>query len=126
MSKKHEIDIDKLLQNVAQGISLRESADEFGVPKSTLCDHLLKPESIERYDMALQTRTILHVDQMFEEMKKLIDGKPTQIDIAVFREIKDCIKWTAGKEMSHRYGDKHQLDVKVQNINDLLNELPDE
>ena len=44
----------------------------------------------------------------------------------VFREVKDAIKWIAGKEMSNRYGDRREVELKVKDIGQVLDELPNE
>lgn len=114
-------DVTIALQKVADGGHLRAISAEFGIAASTLCGYLI--DTGERYDRALLLRGMKHVDEMREFMDDLIKG---DMDVAVYREVKDSIKWLAGKEIPQRYGDRKEYNVKVQNITDLLEGLPDD
>lgn len=109
----------KAVQLVSEGFSIRQIAAKLDKPKSTICHWLLEaPE----YDTALQIRAMQHVDEMREHMADMING---HMDPQIYREVKDSIKWMAGKEMSHRYGDKREINIKEKTINEVLEELPE-
>ena len=113
--------INKALEMIAQGNTIKGAAKAFGVCPATMCKLFMRAG--EKYDLAREIRATLRVDQMLEHLEDLMSGK---IDVAVFRELKDTVKWQACHEIPKRYGDKKEYNVKLQNITDLLTELPDE
>ena len=95
------------LKHLAEGGSLLDFAEERNIPKSTLY-HNLKTKYPEEYENARECRGIAQVEQMMGWARQMQAG---EMSPNVFRELKDMVKWQAGKEMSHIYGDKKTLEI---------------
>ena len=109
--KDHAYDV------IANGGSIRVIAEYYNVSRQAV--HKWLVGDMDRYNAAREARSALRVEDMFNSMEDLIDGK---IDPQVYHQIKDTIKWTTGKE-SHTYSEKKstELDYKGQTYEDILN-----
>lgn len=91
---------------IANGGSLKSIAEYYGVHRSAAHKWLLRDP--EKYAAAKEARAALRVEDMFDSMQDMIEGK---IDAGVYHQIKDTIKWTSGKE-SKQYSDKDNKEEK--------------
>lgn len=88
---------------IANSGSIRTIAEKYDISKSTAWEWLWKDEA--KYKLAMESRVFIRVEDMFNCFEELRSGS---LDVAVFREMKDVIKWAAGKESNTVYADHNK------------------
>lgn len=111
---------DDIYSIIANGGSIRKISAKYDISTSTAWAWLTK--NMSKYKLAMEARTSIRVEDMFECFDELRSGT---LDVAVFREMKDVIKWTSGKESSTIYADQNKaLGEAVANYATYLETLP--
>ena len=114
---------EKALEDIGNGSHLKKIAKELGCSYGGLSMYLTEHYP-EMYTRARESRTQAHVDYLTELEVDLLMGS---IEPAVYREIKDRVKWQAGKENKGLYGDhKHLEHSGKMTLTQMLNEMGDE
>ena len=109
MAKPDKINIDKVLDDVAKGMSIVKACVSQGCSSQTFYDKMKDdPELKERYTRAREDRGDCCTDKIEEYQKKLENG---EIDAATARVLIDTEKWKAGKFNQKMYGDKQAVEL---------------
>lgn len=100
--------VDKAIDLVADGSSLREIARALNLKVTTLHDAITRhPQSLERYERARELQADIEAD----EIKEIADNEP---DASRAKVRVDVRKWRASKMRPKIYGDKLDLNVTQQ------------
>ena len=111
---------DDIYSIIANGGSIRIIANKYDVDRETAWRWLMK--DADKYREARDSRVSIRVEGMFECFDELRKGT---LDVAVFREMKDVIKWTSGRESSSLYADsKKDIADAIVSYQSYLDTLP--
>jgi hypothetical protein len=102
--------IDKICEDIGNGLSIRKIAEKEGMPSFSTMMRWLSEEGKEyyqnQYARAREVQADYYVDQIMEKAEKCL---PVTEEIQKARLEIDSIKWIAGKLKPKKYGDKMHL-----------------
>lgn len=109
MAKPDKIDVEKVLEDVANCMSVVKACKNQGCSSQSFYDKLETVEGLkERYVRAKEDRGDCCTDKIEEYQQQLKDGL---IDAATARVLIDTEKWKAGKFNQRMYGDKQAVEL---------------
>lgn len=113
--------VEAALSRLASGESLRQVAEAVGVPKVTVWEWLVADEDTKaRYYRALEMRAEAHAEAIVEIAEEEPPvGEGGKVDpgwVAWQRNRIDARKWIAARMLPKRYGDRLEIDAKVQAV----------
>lgn len=106
--------ISAILIRVAEGESIKKICQENGMPSwQTLREKRIEDEDFAaRYARAREQSADAFDEQIDEEAKLAVDK-----DSAAAARVRiDALKWRAGKRNPRQYGDRVQVDAKVEDV----------
>lgn len=135
MAKPDKIDVDKILREVAEGMSVKKACELQKVSRQTFYDKIDEdPKLKDIYARSVKRRGESCIDRI-EEYKEML--KKREIDPQTARVLIDTEKWEACKFYPRMYGDKaaveltganggsisvtHDIDIdKIRELNEML------
>ena len=120
--------IDAVLELVASGVSVRGACVAEGVDRATFYRHVLGADEVrKRYELALAARAEVYAEEIAEiadanpKTVPVYDAEGTLIEVKIdtvfeaWRKTRiDARTWTASRLLPKRYGDRNEVDAKMQ------------
>ena len=115
---KLQSDKDKVLEDIARGVSQRALADRYGVSQRMIHEWLFRTDVHPLFEKAMQIRA----ENLAEQAREIADEEPRlhpatgALDPAAIAHAKlriDTRKWEASRLNPNRWGDKVQIDGKL-------------
>ena len=111
--------MEQLCVRLAEGRSLREMARQLDVSYWCLYKWVTETDARRgQYARALDARAEVHRETIEDDV---VGDALNMVDVAMRRLRFDALRWTAARLAPKRYGDKIEVDAKVQH--DLVGEL---
>ena len=106
--------VQKIIKDMEDGVSERESCRNHGVARSTFRTQALRIVTGDQYARALEGLAQDQAEKLEQAIDDMRDGK---IDASMARVEIDARKWFASKFLPKRYGDKIDMTTGGQPIN---------
>lgn len=107
-----------ICERIANGESLKHITEEDGMPsRATVHSWLLNSahkDFLDKYEEAREMQADVYADEMDDI------AKDTTIDVQRARLIIDTRKWTSSKLKPKKYGDKLDIDARVEQVTPIL------
>lgn len=133
---------EKVIQLMeAKGLSMFKACKEVGIPHNSFLDFIDKDERlIDKYTRAIAIKSEMKNEQLTaiaanRDNDFYIDGegnkRPNPVAVQRDRLLIDTLKWQLSKEAPRKYGDRINIDAKVEHtqpltidqVNDILRQL---
>lgn len=109
MAKPDKIDMQKVFDDIADGLSIKKACQKQGVSKQSFYDKLEQyPELKDQYTRSREKRGDAFIESIEEDLEKL---SKREIDAASARVSIDTKKWLACKFYPKMYGDKQSVEL---------------
>jgi len=107
-----------ICERIAQGESLKHITDQEDMPSRTSVHSWLLDKNnkwfLDKYEVAREMQADVYADEMDDI------AHDQSIDTQRARLIIDTRKWTSSKLKPKKYGDKLEVDAKVENVTPIL------